>query len=33
VIRGGLAAWKQAGLAVEAVPPEDRVDLPSFERR
>jgi rhodanese-related sulfurtransferase len=30
VLRGGLSAWRKAGLPVEAVPPEDVVQLPSF---
>ena len=33
VIRGGLAAWKKAGLPMEDVPDEDKVQLPSFARR
>jgi len=30
VIKGGLRAWKKAGLAVEAVPPEEIAVLPVF---
>ncbi len=31
VIRGGLQAWKKAGLPVEQVPPEEMAQLPAFE--
>jgi rhodanese-related sulfurtransferase len=30
VIVGGLAAWRRAGLPVEAVPDNDVVKLPTF---
>jgi rhodanese-related sulfurtransferase len=30
VIKGGLRAWKRAGLPVEAVPPEELAALPAF---
>jgi rhodanese-related sulfurtransferase len=30
VIRGGLAAWRKAGLPLEHVPHDDVVKLPSF---
>jgi membrane protein DedA with SNARE-associated domain/rhodanese-related sulfurtransferase len=30
VIKGGLRAWKKAGLPMEAVPPEEMTDLPVF---
>jgi membrane protein DedA with SNARE-associated domain/rhodanese-related sulfurtransferase len=30
VIKGGLRAWKKAGLPMEAVPPEEVTDLPVF---
>jgi rhodanese-related sulfurtransferase len=30
VIEGGLAAWRKAGEALEPVPHEDLVKLPSF---
>jgi rhodanese-related sulfurtransferase len=30
VIKGGLAAWKKAGLPVEGVPPEEIAVLPDF---
>ena len=30
VIKGGLRAWKDAGLPVEAVPPEEMAALPTF---
>jgi len=33
IIRGGLAAWKKAGLPLEVVPEDDLVQLPSFARR
>ncbi|MFN0101183.1 MAG: hypothetical protein ACKV2U_03720 [Bryobacteraceae bacterium] len=33
IIRGGLTAWKKAGLPLEDVPAEDMVQLPSFARR
>ena len=33
VIRGGLEAWKKAGLPLEFVPADDLVQLPSFARR
>jgi len=33
VIRGGLEAWKKAGLPLESVPADDLVQLPSFARR
>ena len=32
VIVGGLAAWRKAGQAVEAVPDSDLVHLPTFSR-
>ena len=31
VIKGGLRAWKKAGLPVEPVPPEEMTDLPVFD--
>jgi membrane protein DedA with SNARE-associated domain/rhodanese-related sulfurtransferase len=31
VIKGGLVAWKKAGLPIEAVPPEEISPLPTFE--
>ena len=31
VITGGLAAWRKAGLPLEAVPETDLVLLPTFE--
>jgi rhodanese-related sulfurtransferase len=30
VIRGGLAAWRKAGYALESVPRNDLVKLPTF---
>jgi len=30
VIRGGLAAWRKAGQALEPVPKDDLVKLPMF---
>jgi len=30
VIVGGLAAWRKAGLPLEAVPHDDLVKLPTF---
>jgi membrane protein DedA with SNARE-associated domain len=30
VIKGGLRAWKRAGLPIEAVPPEEMAALPAF---
>lgn len=30
VIEGGLRSWREAGLPVEPVPPEDRIELPAF---
>jgi 3-mercaptopyruvate sulfurtransferase SseA len=33
IIRGGLNAWKKAGLPTEDVPEDDMVQLPSFARR
>jgi len=30
VIRGGLGAWRKAGLPLEPVPPADLVKLPTF---
>jgi 3-mercaptopyruvate sulfurtransferase SseA len=33
IIRGGLAAWKKAGMPLEKVPEDDVVQLPSFARR
>jgi len=33
IIRGGLAAWKKAGLPLENVPEDDMVQLPTFARR
>jgi rhodanese-related sulfurtransferase len=30
VIKGGLRAWKKAGLPVEPVPPAEMADLPAF---
>jgi len=30
VIEGGLAAWRKAGLALEIVPGNDLVKLPTF---
>lgn len=33
IIRGGLEAWKKAGLPLEDVPADDLVQLPSFARR
>jgi rhodanese-related sulfurtransferase len=33
IIRGGLSAWKKAGLPLESVPQDDMVQLPSFARR
>jgi rhodanese-related sulfurtransferase len=30
VIRGGLAAWRKAGLPLESVPLADMVKLPTF---
>ena len=30
VIKGGLRAWKKAGLPMEAVPPEEMAELPLF---
>jgi rhodanese-related sulfurtransferase len=30
VIEGGLAAWRKAGLPLEAVPKSDLVKLPTF---
>ena len=30
VIRGGLAAWRKAGLPLESVPATDMVKLPTF---
>jgi len=31
VIKGGLRAWKKAGLPMEPVPPEEMTDLPLFD--
>lgn len=31
VIKGGLRAWKKAGLPLEPVPPEEMTDLPIFD--
>jgi rhodanese-related sulfurtransferase len=31
VIKGGLRAWKKAGLPLEPVPPEEMTKLPVFE--
>jgi rhodanese-related sulfurtransferase len=33
IIRGGLNAWKKAGLPLETVPEDDMVHLPTFGRR
>ncbi|MBL8240097.1 MAG: hypothetical protein JNM66_21935 [Bryobacterales bacterium] len=33
IIRGGLGAWKKAGLPLESVPGDDMVQLPTFARR
>jgi hypothetical protein len=33
IIRGGLSAWKKAGLPLEDVPYDDLVQLPTFARR
>jgi len=30
VIVGGLSAWRKAGQALESVPPDDLVKLPTF---
>ncbi len=30
VIKGGLAAWRKAGYALEPVPHDDLVKLPTF---
>ena len=31
VIRGGLSAWRKAGLPVEAVPSEELAQMPVFD--
>ena len=31
VIKGGLRAWKKAGLPLEPVPPEEMTKLPLFD--
>jgi rhodanese-related sulfurtransferase len=31
VIKGGLRAWKKAGLPLEQVPPEEMTKLPLFD--
>ena len=33
VIRGGLNAWRKAGLPLEDIPADDMVKLPTFARR
>jgi len=31
VIKGGLRAWRKAGLPIEAVPRDDMAALPAFD--